>query len=322
MRILKTIAVSNSSSEGKSSRTSIENSGKAEIEEVSSLHKPEWSKTSINNLYKPYHSDFGCDVPGSCVGKDSFLNLEDVIAKLDTTKPIILNMGGSVTAGYQANSLYTGKKDISGLLFAYRTYSSFLEDDFSHNVINMGVPSFTSHQVRKKLTYVLSKLKAATKVPNFVSFYVGNNDSRHGREHKVSLDQKEPSYEGCKTKVTVEDFGVNIGAMIDEVRNSGAVPIIIRPLTNYFAEPLIATEKFKDDPINGINPNLDYKTKLQYQAAIEAYQAGDYRKANELDTKLSRMKDSYLAELNRICQQKKIPLIDLQDELSLDIHFS
>lgn len=278
---------------------------------------PVASSTGLDHLYRKPHEEFGFDVPGGCVGSDNFRNIDDVIAELDSSRPIVLNMGDSTTAGYNAEHLYTGKTDIEGILFGHKTYSELLNQEFENNVINAGIPGASSLQVRKKLRWLLEKLQQAGKSPSFVTIYVGNNDGRHGQEHKCWLDDERPTLLGGGVKVTKADYAKNLSAMIKDIRDFRATPILIRPLSNRYAEPLVVTRTYPDDAINGISSSLDSLTRFKLEQARRAWTNGDLELAVELDTKLCRIKQGHLDELAKVARKTRTHLIDLQDQLNI-----
>lgn len=264
------------------------------------------------NIYRINHPEFGFDTPADCIGSNQYESLDQALAKTDSSKKTILNLGDSTTAGFDSN--WSGTQYPEKIMFGYKTYSRFLEDEY--NSINIGVPGFTSHQAKLKLKSILKRMKDENKLPDFVTIYIGNNDRRYGMPHSKWLGGEDPDKEEG-VRVTLRQFTNNIKEMISLIREYGAKPILIRPLSNYFNPPCVHTHLPEDHEINSLDPNLDSRNKLRLTIAQRLWTMGYRDGALEFDTLLARIKKDYVDALHKISADLSVPIIDLQSELEI-----
>jgi len=255
------------------------------------------------------------------IGREGFLDLDNSIKqiKIRTGYTSVLNMGPSSTSGWNGEVAYKSRDTATDALFTYETYSDLLGNEPRfYNVINAGVPGYTSLQGLKYLQRLL-KMSAKEGVHfDFVTLYFGDNDGRFKAvEDKVVLDGKLPSDNYGGQRVTLADYKKNVQTAIQLCRQYGSEPIVIVPLARYNWEPGIWSADNRaqclDDLTEVTNQNL---LENLTQARLH-FDRGEFQKDHELDTLLPRMQKSYRNALIGISKKECAPIVDLQRQIPL-----
>ena len=89
---------------------------------------------------------------------DKFVTLEEIVKNIRRGEPIFLNIGDSSTSGWDSNRTFKGNQDVNAPFFSYKTYSDLLQEKLMANVLNAGVPGYTSYQGRRYLELLLRNL--------------------------------------------------------------------------------------------------------------------------------------------------------------------
>lgn len=251
------------------------------------------------------------------VSKDRFESISDISERINREKPIVLNMGDSSTSGWNGELVHSGMPCLSEVLFTYKTYSDILSENLFGNVINAGIPSYSSHQGKKYLKQLIPKLAQYEIKPDFVTIYFGNNDSIYGVEDKSRFDDVKQSWRCEGVRVAQVDFASNLHEMVSEIRKIGAVPILIVPVVNYVHEPYIRSRKYSRESIALFESLSDASFKLRLQKAHDLWLKGDYRSACELDLALPRISENHRKVIFEIARKLCVVFIDVQDQISL-----
>ena len=254
----------------------------------------------------------------SLVTSSGFEQLEKIAERVNRDEPILLNMGDSSTSGWNGEVINGNLTDLSCALFTYRTYSDLLEESFPGNVINAGVPGYTSHQGGKYLKILLCRLQQLGIKPDFITLYFGNNDSTYGIEDKCKIDLEQVSRFSDVLRVTPQDYRLNLQEMIRTIRELGAVPILIVPVVNYVHEPYIRSRKYKGESLNMFNSLTDRVLKSRLKKAHDLWSYGNYRAACELDIALPRISRAHLQALHKVASETETVIINVQDKIAIN----
>jgi hypothetical protein len=285
------------------------------------------------NLCLPENNDimaiYGVFGKGVLLGEDNLIGptcLESMAETIDRAKKAneanrqtVLNIGDSSTSGWNSNLVFKGCKAPRAAFFSYPTYSVFMAGLLPDlNVINAGVPGYSSLQERRYLEYLLRIFAANHVHIDYVTIYSGNNDSLYnGGEDKVFLDGKLPSNsEGLR--VTAEDFGKNIEYTIETCRECGIIPFLIMPPFRLDWLPGLRSEKYLGELEQYFESNQGTKEALDLRKAQELYKKGKFRQAYETDIMLPRIKKAYRQKLRKISKNTGTPLIDVQHLIPFD----
>lgn len=263
-------------------------------------------------------SDLGFRFPqGKLITSNGFCSLEEIIEQIkrNTGYPIILNVGDSSTSGWNSDRTFKGNKDINSPFFTYKTYSDLMREQFFANVINVGVPGYTSLQGNKILLKLLKSLARFGITPDYVTIYFGNNDGTYNQhEDKVRLDFKKKSPENKGERVIVEDFKKNLTQMVDITRDYGAMPILIVPPVRYDWEPGVRSQVHRDEFEEALM-NANSYLKQEVETARKLYFRGKLILATELDRVLPRIKSRYRKSILQIGRQTRTRVIDIQSQI-------
>lgn len=249
-----------------------------------------------------------------------FVLLEEIIdyITLRTGYPTYLNLGDSSTSGWDSNRTFKGNQDSHAPFFCYKTYSVLLEEQLFANVINAGVPGYTSYQGKKYLELLLKKLLRSGVNVDYVTIYFGNNDGTYNQyEDKVRLDAKVVSEFSNGERVTVKDFKRNVRCMIETCRDYGVKPILIVPSIHYDWEPGIRSDKHREESLEVLRNLGNSALAMELERARALYGQGRFKESCEADRVLPRLKLVYRKALLQIARHTKIHLIDVQHQIPL-----
>ncbi len=229
------------------------------------------------NYQKAKQERIGHEIlPSSFIGisEKRIQTIDEVVASLDLSQPIILNLGDSSTSGWDSNVVSSNRtkrryetrgrniyetrgRDIyESPFFNYKTYSDVLaEDNFA--VINAGVPGFTSTQGARYIERLFDEFEQKGVHPAYVTIYFGNNESvwNGNTQDKYVLPQEHVTLllPGLvKTslspfviyqRVSVEEYKQNIQRIIQIVQEHNAQPILIRPIIPLYWHPGLRAEQ-------------------------------------------------------------------------------
>lgn len=252
------------------------------------------------------------------ISSNRFVTLEEAIKEIRREDPTILNMGDSSTSGWDSNRVFKGNPDANAPFFSYKTYSDLLEAKLRSNVLNAGVPGYTSYQGKKYLELLLRKLAKERIRVSYATIYFGNNDCTYNQfEDKVRLDGKKLSESSSGERVTLEDYKKNLIAMIDTCREYGVKPILIVPPVHYDWEPGIRADRHREESLEILNALGKSKLAQELEKARALYDAKKYAQACELDRVLPRLKQAYRKVLFKGARETKTDLIDVQSQIPL-----
>lgn len=266
--------------------------------------------------------ELGFCFPGrKLIGTQQFYSLEEIIESVrrNNYRKNILNIGDSSTSGWDSNKVFKRNQDPLAPFFNYKTYSDLLaETTCFWNVINAGVPGYTSYQGKKYLSQLLRKLSKEGIRVDYVTIYFGNNDCTYNQiEDKVSLDGKVCSSENRGERVAVGDYERNLGDMIEIVKDYGAKPILIVPLAHYDWEPGIRSDKYRQESLEALAQLNGSYLQKELEEARELYSAGRYKEACEKDRLIPRLKQRYRKIIFRVAKKTGTEIIDIQDQILL-----
>ncbi len=255
---------------------------------------------------------------GRLISSKGFVMLEEKIQRIRGGYPTFLNMGDSSTSGWDSNRAFKGNQDINAPFFSYKTYSTLLEEQLFANVINAGVPGYTSYQGKKYLEFLLKRISLAGVKVDYVTIYFGNNDCTYNQyEDKVRLDAKMPSKSSSGERVTLIDYQRNLRSMIETCKDYGVKPIVIVPPIHYNWEPGIRADKHREESLDVLQ-NLDNpQLARELEKAREFYQQSRFKESCEADRVLPRLKSGYRKALLHVVKEKKTSLIDVQSQIPL-----
>lgn len=239
------------------------------------------------------------------VGETGFVNFADKIVELKKRggKYLVLNLGDSATSGWNSDKVYKGCPDPTTALFSYKTYSDILAAKLGVDVINAGVPGYTTYQAKKQLAKILKNLAQENVFVDYITIYLGNNDCTYnGLEDKARIDYKAASGEEILARVSEKDFRQNYAEILNIIAEYGATPIVLIPASNYKWRPGLRSKKYPDELERQRQEIGDEKIKRLFGEAETAYQSGDYELALEKDVLLPRIKKSYKSVLTSFPQ--------------------
>ncbi|MBU1203747.1 MAG: hypothetical protein KKG60_01630 [Nanoarchaeota archaeon] len=254
------------------------------------------------------------------ISSKGFVSLEEVIRKTkgNTGYTTILNVGDSSTSGWDSNQTFKGNKDTNAPFFNYKTYSDLLEEQLFANVINAGVPGYTSYQGRKNLKRLLKKLATDNIKVDYVTIYFGNNDCAYNKiEDRVRIDRKQPSERNSGERVSVKDYKRNLKSIIETAREYGVKPVLIVPPVHYDWEPGIRADKHREESIEILKQLGDCPLTRELQIAKELYDQKKYKQACQTERVLPRLKKEYKKALIWVARETKTDLIDVQNQIPL-----
>lgn len=207
---------------------------------------------------------------------------------------LILNLGDSSTSGWNSDKVYSGCHDPTAALFTYPTYSDFLALKYKVDVINAGVPGYTTYQAHKYLSRLL-KLLAQNKIyVDYVTIYLGNNDCTYnGPEDKARLDYKAPSTAEVFTRVTENDFRSHYDQLLTTSQEYGSTPIVLVPASNFEWPPGLRSKRYPAELRQRRHMIQHHRINDLLATAERAYHAHDYDTALENDFLLPRIKTPY-----------------------------
>ena len=255
---------------------------------------------------------------GKLISSKEFVPLEEIVNRLRTGYFTFLNIGDSSTSGWDSNRTFKGNQDINAPFFSYKTYSALLEEQLFANVINAGVPGYTSYQGRKYLELLLRKLSKMSTQVDYVTIYFGNNDCTYNKyEDRVRLDAKIHSESSNGERVSVEDFKRNIRSMIETCRDYRVKPILIVPPVHHDWEPGIRADKHREDSLEALRNLNNEQLAEELEKARVLYKQSKFKQACESDRVLPRLKSAYRKALVQITKETRVDLIDVQSQIPL-----
>lgn len=263
--------------------------------------------------------DLGFKFPqGKLISSRGFKSLEESVVRIRSGYPTFLNMGDSSTSGWNSNNVYRGNQNPNAPFFSYKTYSELLEEQLFANVLNAGIPGYTSHQGKKYLEKLLKVLAKKDALPDYVTIYFGNNDGTYNQiEDKVRLDGKLPSENSTGERVTVKDYEINMASMIQICRNYGSKPILIVPPVHYDWETGIRSNQHRNESLIVLEKLSNTTIANELEIARKLYLKGRYKNACEMDRVLPRLKEDYKKTLHKIARTTGTAIIDIQKNIPL-----
>ncbi|MDD5178554.1 MAG: GDSL-type esterase/lipase family protein [Candidatus Nanoarchaeia archaeon] len=260
--------------------------------------------------------DLGFRFPeGKIITSNGFILLDEAIKRIkeNTGYPVILNIGDSSTSGWDSNKV---NENPNSPFFNYKTYSDLLREQLFANVINAGVPGYTSYQGRKYLEVLLKKIAEENVNTDYVTIYFGNNDCTYNQiEDKVRLDHKKPSFGSLGERVTAEDCKENLRDMIETTLEYGAKPVLIAPVIRYDWEPGIRADQHREESLEILKKLNGSQLAKEIEMARELYEQGRYKQACEADRILPRLKKDYREAILQTARETKTDLIDVQKQI-------
>ncbi len=225
---------------------------------------------------------------------DRFISLDEALGEVRTGYPTFINIGDSSTSGWDSNKTFKGNENPNSPFFNYKTYSDLLREQLFANVINSGVPGYTSYQGRRYLETLLREISGKQMRVDYVTIFFGNNDCTYNQfEDKVRIDHKKPSEQNDGERVTTEDFRKNLISMIEITREYGTKPILIVPPVHYDWEPCIRADEYKEESLEVIKKLEGTELGKEVQEARRLYEQRRYKKSCEKDRVLPRLKEAY-----------------------------
>jgi lysophospholipase L1-like esterase len=265
--------------------------------------------------------DLGFKFPGErVISRAGFVSLDKLIQKIKgrTGYLSILNVGDSSTSGWDSNKTFNGNENPDAPFFNYKTYSDLLDEQQFANVINAGVPGYTSHQGRKYVEILLKRLASEKVRIDYITIYLGNNDCTYNQiEDKVLIDRKQHTKQNNGARVIVADYKRNLRSMIETAREYAIKPVLIVPAIHYDWEPGVRADKYRDESIAILNQLGDCLLSKEMQKAKALYNQGKFKQACQTDRVLPRLKKEYRHALIQVARETKTDLIDVQSQIPL-----
>ncbi|MCI0382224.1 MAG: hypothetical protein L0207_04135 [Chlamydiae bacterium] len=286
------------------------------------------------------------------IGEKDFIDLEQLIQDLKISKKkVILNIGDSSTSGWDSNIVTQNRDRLSKTLpllpafFQYKTYSDYLRDLIGDEylVINAGVPAHTSLQGSRRLGLLLDRFKQEKIDIHWVTAYYGNNDSvwDHNRQDKEWIEKskkfflnrffKEENISPIITRVSANDYRVNMEQIILTCRNQKISLIIIEPITPIYWKPgtRVLNEDLERKEYPGSNTvyQLLDEARLLWNTALKEKSYSELKKiileeAREKDYIVPRIKKGHLAALHNLVDEYDLPFIQISlDRTQDDIRY-
>lgn len=271
-----------------------------------------------NRLFD-FDAEFGYVFPNNqLVDEKGFIAFEDKIAALkkrDNKNFLVLNIGDSSVSGWNSDNVYKGCPDPTAALFSYKTYSDILENKYSVDVINAGVPGYTTYQAKKYTVTILKALARNEIFVDYVSTYLGNNDCAFNGllEDKTRIDYKAVSQNEILTRVSEADFIRNYEELLGTIKDYGAMPVVLIPALNYRGRPGLRSKKYIEEFQRQIKEFFHEKVRSMFFEAERAYQSGNYELALEKDLLLPRIKNGYKKILESLISQQNTLFIDAHE---------
>jgi|SRR3989344_2515058 len=256
-----------------------------------------------NRLFD-FDAELGYIFPNNqIVGQTGFVNFENKIEELKKSggKFLVLNLGDSSTSGWNSDMVYKGCPDPTTALFSYKTYSDILGQKYGVDVINAGVPGYTTYQAKKYLPKILKILAQKEIYVDYITIYFGNNDCTfNGLEDKTRIDFKPISTDEVLARVSEKDFRQNYEELLSIAKEYGATPIILVPASNFKWQPALRSKKYPEELDRQRQEITHKKVKKLFDEAEQAYRSGNYEMALENDLLLPRIKKSYKSLLKSL----------------------
>lgn len=248
------------------------------------------------------------------IDQQKFISLNKKISALKNSKNkfLILNLGDSSTSGWNSDNVFKGCSNPQAALFSYKTYSDFL-DDSGNDVINAGVPGYTTYQAKKYLEIILKRLAKNKIYVDYVTTYLGNNDCTfNSLEDKTRIDYKIASSKKILMRVAEKDFVDNYMDIIKITKSYGANLVILSPASNFKWQPGLRSEKYPKEFLTQINNVNHPEIKELFLQSKKDYQLRNYKQSLENDLLLPRIKQKYKFLLSNIASQNNIIFVDTQ----------
>lgn len=274
------------------------------------------------------------------VGEKDFITMQQQLNEIKASKKkVIINLGDSSTSGCDFNNYIENdprvKKGLTirPIFFNYKTYTDMLRDQIGDKfiVINAGVPGYTSLQGAKQLKLLLEIFKQHHVKISYVTSYFGNNDSAwsNGIEDKLwvgaadpisnydKILKNDPKLDQIITRVSPEDYKINLKSILTQCRAYSIVPIIIEPVTSIYWKPAV---KNKDvvigSPAISIKPVIESFNEAVHLWAVATKQ-NEYsemkqlllEEAREKDFLCTRIKKNHLKALREVASIYNVPFV-------------
>lgn len=275
-----------------------------------------------NRLFD-FDSELGYVFPNNkIVDSKGFVDFASKITELKKRggKYFVLNLGDSATSGWNSDKVYKDCPDPTAALFSYKTYSDILAEKFDVEVVNLGVPGYTTYQAKKQLAKILKILAQEKIYADYITIYLGNNDCTYnGLEDKARIDYKAISDSEILARVSEKDFSKTYDEILSIIAEYGATPIVLIPASNFKWQPGLRSKKYPEELERQRHEIGNGKIKKLFSEAETVYQSGDYETALEKDLLLPRIKKSYKLTLSSLPQN--ILSIDTQSFIQSENDF-
>lgn len=282
------------------------------------------------------------------IGERDYLTMEQAIQEIKArNKKVVINLGDSSTSGWDSNAVTKNRERFKkGLplippFFQYKTYSDYLKEKIGNDfvVLNAGVPAYTSLQGLRRLKLLIECFKKEKITIDYLTIYYGNNDSvwNLNREEKDWLEfarSKKRSIKNLSKKkneivirVSADDYGKNIKALVSYCRHNKIIPILIKPLTPIYWKPGTRVKNEELPRKTGsagsvpVYKSLDEALNLWREAIKQ--KNSDFKKMileeiREKDFIVPRIKKGHLEKLRQIAKKEKVTFIDIELDTSQD----
>ncbi len=255
---------------------------------------------------------------GRLISSKGFVSLKEIVEGVRGGYPTYLNIGDSATSGWDSNRTFKRNQNPNAPFFSYKTYSTLLEELLFANVINAGVPGYTSYQGRKYLELLLKKLSRSGIKVDYATIYFGNNDCTYNRhEDKVRLDAKIPSESSNGERVSLDDYKRNLKSMIETCRDYGVKPLLIVPPIHYDWEPGIRADRHREESLEVLRNLGNSQLAQELEKARVLYEQSKFEQSCETDRVLPRLKSAYRKALLEVARENRTDLIDVQNQIPL-----
>lgn len=270
-------------------------------------------------------------------------------------KEIILNFGDSSTSGWDSDVVAENAHQVSSdgkvqsPFFTYLTYSDILSERRNTHVINAGVPGYSSVQGSIFGSEVLHSLRDRGVTPRYVTIYFGNNDSAWNGNYQdlnfvrspdrglmqlrlIELIARFMERKILVSRVLTSDYNFAIRRLINEVREFGAHPILIRPIIPYNWPPALRANGLEAEVASLHSSLKGTKAEVLLSESEKSYQLGKshlgagnnteakraFIDAQNSDFIVPRIKPPFVEVLKQIAHEENIPLVDVQSDIPAD----
>ncbi|MCP4267494.1 MAG: SGNH/GDSL hydrolase family protein [Candidatus Brocadiaceae bacterium] len=315
-------------------------------------HNPVIQKqTEGTDIFEPNKNYGHVLINNSFVGLKKLESLEETISRIANNDIIILNLGDSSTSGWNSELITENSeakhKEYNSPFFSYPTYSDKLNEEQGVSAINAGVPGYSSNTCKRKVGALLEKLKQMKVYPNYVTIYLGNNDSVWNLNvkdkdlficpfdsHLFAIVKERlnmlSSRFSTKPRVSIENYKVNLKQIVQTVQKYNAIPILIIPIIPKYWKPGLRTEGQENELDKWLHSKYDASHKLReateyYNKGLKLFKSGNsvlakefFQEAQEKDYFVPRIKLEYIKKIKKIGKETGTKIISVQSEIPID----